>query len=119
VASSAVIAAAPFAPVAQWIEQRFPKSTGEERNAAHETTGKQAQNARNVALETVTETVTMPPSKALDILGGTLWDVSSASAASLRVGTVAALTTALMNARSDETILAVVAELRAWRDKGS
>ena len=24
-ASSAVIAAAPFAPVAQWIEQRFPK----------------------------------------------------------------------------------------------
>jgi hypothetical protein len=79
---------------------------------AHQTAEKQAQNACDPASKIPAESGAKPPSQALDILAGTLWDVS---AASLRARTVAALTNALTKVNGDEAILAVVAELRAWR----
>jgi hypothetical protein len=64
----------------------------------------------------VTESDERAPSQTRGIIDGTLWDVSADVAARLRSQTVAALTTALANAKDDATILAILAELRAWRE---
>jgi hypothetical protein len=48
--------------------------------------------------------------------GVTLWDETGALGGGLKTQIVAALTAALSRATDDATILAILGELRAWRE---
>ena len=93
------------APVAQRIEQRFPNSPPADAPKAHETPEKQARNASGDHSETVAKSDRSPPSATLENKGRTLWDE-----------TISALTRALDRATTSEERLAILAELRAWRE---
>jgi hypothetical protein len=72
----------------------------------HETSEKQARNAPQGQPATATESAERRRSQPRDNMGGTLWDE-----------TVATLNDALRRAETSEERLAILAELRAWRER--
>ena len=94
-----------FAPVAQWIEQRFPNSDSPDDAKARDGSAKQAQNTIAATSETVTDSDEKRSSATLENKGRTLWGE-----------TIAVLVRALDKATTSEERREILAELKAWRE---
>ena len=86
-------------------------------HARDEAQRKQARSSRPVRLAVVRNTATAVDSERLVSKGQTLLDESPESALQLKVQTVATLLRALDKAETTAERLAILAELKAWREE--